>query len=124
MSDESTSADEVVKEVLLNETDRRLVWMAARLLVVLDPGPLRMDETERLIQLYRDDLSDAHPSVDPALLDDMTTNFGGALMLRMEQLLEGTESDDQEMQNRGAPLARMRVKEAIGRYLKMADPRH
>jgi hypothetical protein len=124
MNDEAPGPEDAIKSVELNKTDSELVWMAARLLTTMDPGAVRMVETERLLQLYRDDLSDAHPSADPALLDDMTANFGGALLFRMEQLLEGTESDDQGMQNRGTPLVRIRVMEAIGHYLKMIDPRH
>jgi len=112
-----------MKDVFLNETDRRLVWIAARLLVALESGQSRMGETERLVQLYRDDLLDAYPTADPALIEDMAVNFGGALMRRMEQLLEGAEDKDPGMQHRGTPQVRTRVMEAIGGYLRIVDPR-
>lgn len=98
-------SDEAPNAILLNETDRHLVWMATRLLAALEPGEPRMTEVERLIQDSPNDVADAHSGTEPALLDDMATNFGGALLLRMTR-------------NRGLG------SEALGRHLRMVDPRH
>jgi hypothetical protein len=68
------------------EADRELCSIAARLLMALAPGQEREDAAERLMQRYRDDLAAAHPGVDPAVLDNMTLNFGGALLLEMERV--------------------------------------
>jgi len=83
-----------VKSVTLAGTDGTLVWMASRLLLALPGGPERIDAMEQLVQHYRDDLADAHDSTDPDTLDDMATNFGGALMLRMLRLVEEEDPDD------------------------------
>jgi hypothetical protein len=86
--------DDTVTNVTLNSTDRTLVWMASRLLLALPGGPARVDALEQLIQHYRDDLADAHEGTDPGTLDDMATNFGGALMLRMERLVDEDDPDN------------------------------
>lgn len=125
MSDDSTSPEHVIKDVFLNETDRLLARMAARLLMALDAAQSRENEAGCLVQAYRHDLSDAHPSVDPALLDEMTLGFSVALTMNMERINDGDDEEDEELDRiRGTPLVRSRVLEAIRRYVKMVDPRH
>jgi hypothetical protein len=68
------------------EADRELCSIAARLLMALDPGQEREDAGERLLQRYRVDLAAAHPDADPEVLDEMTINFGGALLIAMERV--------------------------------------
>jgi len=117
--------DGTVTSVTLNGTDCTLVWMASRLLLALPGGPERVDALEQLIQHYRDDLADAHDGTDPDTLDDMATNFGGALMLRMERLIEEEDPDDDKSPPRdGLCLVRHRVMEDIGRLMRAVDPRH
>jgi hypothetical protein len=73
-------------DIVLNEADRELCSFAAQLLMgLLDPGQEREDAAERLLARYRADLTEAHPGVDPEMLDDMTLNFG-ALLLEMERV--------------------------------------
>jgi hypothetical protein len=82
-------------EIPLNEADRELCSIAARLLMALDPGQEREDAGERLLQRYRVDLAAAHPDADPEVLDDMTVSFGGVLLLEMERvgLAHATEAE-------------------------------
>jgi len=116
-----------MKSVILKESDRELVWMAARLLMAQQPGPGRLDVADQLAQHYRDDLAEAHPGVDPATLDEMTVNFGGALLLEMERLAD-SDDDDAEPEtpsSAGAALShRRRVMVALGQMLAAIDPRH
>ena len=117
--------DDTVTSVTLNSTDGTLVWMASRLLLALPGGPERIDAMEQLVQHYRDDLADAHDGTDPDTLDDMATNFGGALMLRMERLVdEDAPDDDTPPTPDGLSLVRHRVMEDIGRIMRAVDPRH
>ena len=74
-----------VKSITLNEGDRQLVGMAARLLMAQAPGQNRTDDIDRFADLYRDDLVAAHPGVEAATIEDMTVNFVGALLLEMER---------------------------------------
>ena len=122
MSDEPTKTVKGVKHSDLNETDRELVWMAANLLTSMPPDEQRMNEVEALVQCYRDDLADAHPAVDPEVLEDMAIHFGSALLLEMERQI----SDDGSGATRtpgSLRLVRRRVIHALGKYLKMVDPR-
>jgi hypothetical protein len=109
-----------VKSIVLHESDRELISMAARLLMAQEPGQRRMDAAEQLVQDYRDDLAEAHPSVEPGALEEMAVNFGGALLLEMERCADD-DADDAEakaMRSRGAPLsARRRVIAALGQML-------
>ncbi len=74
-------------DIALNAADRELCSFAAQLLMgLVEPGQEREDAAERLMQRYRDDLAAAHPGADPAVLDDMALNFGGALLLEMERV--------------------------------------
>ena len=80
---------------------------------------------EQLVQHYRDDLADAHDGTDPDTLDDMATNFGGALMLRMLRLVEEEHPDDDTPPAPyGFCVVRHRVMEDIGRIMWAVDPRH
>jgi hypothetical protein len=116
-----------VKSVVLNEGDRELVWMAARLLMAQEPGRVRMDGVDRFAEHYRSDLGEAHPGVDAATLDEMAVNFTGALLLEMERWADEKAGDDEfkALRLRSASLpARPRVIAAIGQMLGALDPRH
>jgi len=54
VSDEDAEPEDAIKSVDLNRTDSELIRMAARLLTAMDLGAARMEETERLLQLYRE----------------------------------------------------------------------
>ena len=117
--------DDTVTSVTLNRTDGTLVWMASRLLLALPGGPERIDAMEQLVQHYRDDMADAHDGTDPDALDDMATNFGGALMLRMERLVDEDDPDDDTPPSHVGPcLVRHRVMEDLGRIMRAVDPLH
>jgi hypothetical protein len=64
-----------VKSIVLQESDRELISLAAPLLMAQEPGQSRQDGAELLVQNYREDLADAHPGVDPAALEEMALNF-------------------------------------------------
>lgn len=117
-----------LKSIVLNESDRDLVCMAARLLMAHEPGQSRADAAVQLTQDYRDDLTDAHRGVEPEILEEMALNFSGALLLEMERLValdEGEETEAEAMRIGGASLPhRRRVIEALGRMLAAVDPRH
>ena len=117
--------NDTVTSGTLNRTDGTLVWMASRLLLALPGGPERIDAMEQLVQHYRADLADAHDGTDPDTLDDMATNFGGALMLRMLRLVEEDDPDDDTSPTPDGPcLVRHRVMDDIGRLMPAVDPRH
>jgi hypothetical protein len=110
-------------DIVLNETDREICEMAALVLVALEPGATREKAAERMMQCYRDDLSDAHSGADPDLLDEMTLGFSGALLLEMERLHHGGKRSLKP--RRGVPRSgRRRVIEALHGYLQTIDPRH
>jgi hypothetical protein len=115
-----------VKSITLNESDRELISLAARLLMAQEPGQSRQDGAELLVQNYRDDLADAHPGVDPAALEEMTLNFAAALLLEMERWVDD-DADEfvaKETRNRGAFLSRQRVIAALGQLVAALDSRH
>jgi len=119
-----------VKSVVLNESDRELVSMAARLLMAQEPGQSRVDAAEQLTQDYRDDLTDAHLGVDPEVLEEMALDFSGALLLEMERLTEVDEKGGAEAEAEAKPIGgaslpyRHRVIATLGRLLKAVDLRH
>jgi hypothetical protein len=120
---EDDATPECPVSIVLNEFDRELVWMAARLLMAQESGQTRKDAAEQLVQHYRDDLADAYPAVDPSALEEMTLNFGRALLLEMERI-----SDDDCEHQREVILAsdvdRPRLRKALRRMLDALDPRH
>jgi len=117
--------DSPVKSIVLHESDRELISLAARLLMAQEPGQRRQDGAEQLVQHYRDDLADAHPGVDPGALEEMTLNFAGALLREMERCAADDADDSEAKANRGAPLSpRHRVIAALGQMLADLDPRH
>jgi hypothetical protein len=118
---------EGVTSLILNETDRELVELAAWILMSLDPGPTREDAGETIAQAYRDDVAEAHAGTAPDALDELAVGFSGALLLKIERVSE----DRAEMNLSAAPQTRIvspadrrRVIEAIGRYLEMVKPIH
>jgi hypothetical protein len=111
-----------VTDIVLNETDRALVQMAARIVMALDPGQAREDAGEAMAQAYRHDVAEAHTGSDPDTLDEMTLGFSEALLLEMECLIEGRAATT--VARVVAPVNRTRVIEAIGRYLGMVKPVH
>jgi hypothetical protein len=117
------ASDQGVKAIVLNETDRELIWMAARILMALDPGPTREEAAETIAQAYRDDISGAHVGAAPEMLDELTLGFSGALLLEMQRRVG---NDDAEVPRSPgmSRLNRPRVLETIGRYMRMVDPRH
>jgi hypothetical protein len=124
VSDEPESPEGTVKGIVLNASDRELVSIAARLLVALDPGQKRVDGVEQLVQHFRGDLADAYPGIDSEALDEMTVNFGGALLLKMEQL-QNDDSGDEATLGRGTlRFARPRLTAALGLLLEAVDPRN
>jgi hypothetical protein len=113
--------------ITLNEGDRELVWMAARLLMAQEPGQRRMDAADQLAEHYRCDLAAAHPAADAATLDEMTVNFAGALLLEMERWADDKADEDELEAFRlgGASLpVRRRVVAAIGQMLAALNPLH
>jgi hypothetical protein len=64
-----------VKGIVLNASDRELVWISARLLIAQAPGQERMNAAEQLVQHYRDDLAEAYPATDSEALDEMAVNL-------------------------------------------------
>jgi hypothetical protein len=112
-----------VKGIVLNASDRELVSIAARLLVALDPGQKRVDGVEQLVQHFREDLADAYPGIDSEALDEMTVNFGGALLLKMEQL-QNDDSDEATLGRGALRFARPRLTAALGLLLEAVDPRN
>jgi hypothetical protein len=119
-----------ITDIGLNESDRELVRLAARVLMALEPGPARVDAAETMVQAYRDDLGEAliGPSADT--LEDMALGFAGALLLEMERLSEEPaepDPDDPAVRERPdivSPSDRTRVIEALGRYLEKVKPVH
>ena len=95
MNDDVVPPQRTVKDIVLNEIDRDIVRMAARLLMALDPGETRENAGEQFIQKYRDDVASAHPGADPEVLDEMTINFAGALLLEMERVGLAHATDDE-----------------------------
>jgi len=112
---------ERVIDIVLNETDRELVRMAARILMALDPGP-RNDGFETILQAYVDDLTEAHSGSGVEAFDELTLGFGGALLLEMERFREdrteraGGNLQDSIITNRRC------VIDALGRYVDMVKP--
>jgi len=113
-----------VKSITLNEGDRNLVRMAATLLAAHEAGQVREDATEHLMQAFHDDLVAAHPGVDSDVIEEMAVNFSAALLLAMEQRLDGEEGEAEAGNYDGPMSPRPRVLEAIGGMLKAVDPRH
>jgi hypothetical protein len=95
MNDDVVPPERTVKDIVLNEIDRDIVRMAARLLMALDPGETRENAGEEFIQKYRDDLARVHPGADPEVLDEMTITFAGALLLEMERVGLAHATDDE-----------------------------
>ena len=115
----------MITSITLNEGDRALVWMAARVLMAQEPGRRRMNGVEQFAEHYRCDLAAAHPAVDGATLDEMTTNFAGALLLEMERWADERANDDEfEALRVSAMPARRRVIAAIGRMIAALEPLH
>ena len=109
-------------DIVLNETDRELCKLAARLLMALEPGETREKAADQVMQCYRDDLSEVHSGADPEALEEMTIGFAAALLLEMERLLGGAEVS---LKPRGGRVPqRPRVLETLHKYLQMVDPRH
>jgi hypothetical protein len=116
---------ERITDVVLNETDRKLVQLAARILTALDPGPTRIEAIEATIQAYADDLGEAHAGAAPDTLEDLALGFGGALMIEMERVMEDRAKPfrpHSEGMGIVSPADRRRLIEAIGRYLEMVKP--
>jgi hypothetical protein len=111
-----------VTNIVLNETDRALVQMAARIVMALDPGRAREDAGEAMAQAYRDDVAEAHAGSDPDTLDEMTLVFSEALLLEMECVIEGRAAAT--LGCVVSPANRRRVIEIIGRYLQMVKTVH
>jgi len=120
--DDDPTPEQAVKSIVLNETDRELIWMAARILMALDPGPTREEASEFIAQAYRDDLGDAHAGATPEMLDELTLGFSGALLLEMQR--RGVGDAETPRSPSLSRLNRPRALKAIGRYLRMVDPRH
>lgn len=117
------STERAVKGITLNETDREFIWMAARILMALDPGLTREEAAKTLAQAYRDDVGVAHVGADPEMLDELTVGFSGALLLEMERLM-GNANAEVPRSPGMSRLNRPRLIETIGRYMRMVDPRH
>ncbi len=111
-----------ITDITVNETDRALVQMAARVVMALDRGLPRQDAAEVMAKAYRDDIAEAHVGADPDTLDQMTLSFSGALLLEMERVVEDRAAN--AFAPVTSPLTRPRVIEAIGRYLTMVKPVH
>ena len=123
MADEPEPA---VNSIVLHESDRELISLAARLLMAQKPGQRRQDGAELVVQHYRDDLADAHPGVDPTALEEMTLNFAAALLREMERWVDD-DADEfvaKETRHRGAFLSRHRVIAALGQLVAALDSRH
>jgi hypothetical protein len=124
VSGDPDSPERTVKGIVLNASDRELVWMAARLLIAQEPGQERMNAAEQLVQHYRDDLADAYPATDSEALDEMAVNFGGALLFKMEQLQNDDGGDETTLGRGIARFARPRLTAALGLLLEAVDPRN
>jgi hypothetical protein len=111
-----------VTDFVLNETDRALVQMAARIVMALDPGQPREDAGGAMAQAYRDDVAEADAGADPDKLDKMTLGFSEALLLEMECVIEGRAATTFGCVV--SPANRRRVIEVIGRYLQMVKTVH
>ena len=113
--------------IVLNETDREIVVMAARVLAALDRGETRADAFKAIGQAYRDDVAELHAGSDPGSLDELALGFNGALLLEMERLQDNLARLllGGDLQARiVSPSSRRRVIKAIGRYLEMVKPFH
>jgi hypothetical protein len=124
VSDDPESPEGTVKGIVLNASDRELVWMAARLLIAQEPGQERMNAVEQLVQHYRDDLADAYHATDSEALDEMAVNFTGALLLKMEQLQNDEDGDEATLAGGTRRFARPRLTAALGLLLEAVDPRN
>jgi hypothetical protein len=111
-----------VTDIILNETDRDLVKLAAPILTTLDPKQ-RVTFFETIAQAYRDDIAELHIGSDPGALDELTAGFSGALLLARQRV----NQDRAEMRPHQAGNVspnRRRVIEAIERYLRIVKPGH
>ncbi len=95
VSDDPGSPERTVKNIVLKEVDREIIQVAARLFMALEPGETRQTAAEEFVQKYRDNLAGAHTGVDPDVLDQMTINYGAALMLEMERIGLAHAADDE-----------------------------
>jgi hypothetical protein len=111
-----------VTDIVLNETDRALVQMAARIVMALDPGKPREDAGEAMAQAYRGDVAEAHAGSDADTLDQLTLGFSAALLFEMERVVENRAA--MTFARVVSPANRPRVIEAVGRYLRMVKPVH
>jgi hypothetical protein len=93
---------ERITDIILSEPDRTLVWMVARIIMALDPGPTREDAAEAVARAYREDVAETHVGARPETVDELMAGFGGAVMLEIGRLV-----DDHAEVGREPPQARI-----------------
>jgi hypothetical protein len=112
--------------IILNEGDRELVGVAARLLMAHRPGQVREDAMDQLVQLYRNDLVEAHPGVNAETFEELVVNFGGALLLEMQRRIDGNNDQKIDTLQFGgeSPQSRPEVYKVLRQTVADLAPRH
>ena len=106
----------LVTDIVLDETDRKIVQMTARILMALDTGSAREGAFKVMAQAYRDDVAEERLGSHPDALDELALGFSGALLFEMDRVIESRA----EMRLGGDP--QVRIVSPSGRR-RMRHPR-